>query len=271
MMNRLAERPNGAIVSKRLLDILSLGVGDVMPMTVIADNSTSFRLNFTIVDTYDYFPTLQDVRERPSAIVNAEFLDLEIGPFPSRIWMRLSAGSDGKTVLDELENARVIPVESRDLGDTLRRDQQRLERVGLFGLLSICFLAGALLATVGILLYSFTTLLARAQRFAVMRAMGVRRAEVVRSLLVEYVVMLAYGILAGISLGVLASRLYVPLFPLTDQVDVPVPPFNAVIDWPRAAWIAALMAATLALIGSGTIVRMARERVFEALRMGGWE
>jgi len=63
----------------------------------------------------------------------------------------------------------------------------------------------------------------------------------------------------------------VPLFPLTDQVDIPVPPFNAIIDWPRAAWIAALMTMTLSLIVGLAIAKMARERVFEALRMGGWE
>jgi len=219
------------------------------------------------VDTFTYFPTVYD--DQPAVIVNASYLDGQTGGlFPNGVWMRLQAGADGQEVLEQVGRLQVDPNRARDLRAIIRRDQSRLERVGLFGLLSICFLAGALLSGIGLLVYNLAAMVARGYRFAVLRAMGMRQNEVLRTVTVEYLITLVYGVLAGAALGVMASAWYVPLFPLTDSPSVPVPPFIPFIDWPRALWMAGLMALTLILIEGGVLWRMARTRVFEVLRLG---
>jgi putative ABC transport system permease protein len=185
--------------------------------------------------------------------------------------MRLKPGADPEQVLERVKNLGVEPLRPRDLSAIIQDDQQRLEHVGMFGLLSISFVAGAILSAVGILVYSFASLLERAQRFAIMRAMGMRRFEVVTTVLMEYVITLAYAIATGIALGVVASHLYVPMFPVTDNPGIPVPPFVPFVDWQRATWMAVLMSITLVLIVGAVVIKVARARIFEVLRMGGWE
>jgi len=159
----------------------------------------------------------------------------------------------------------------KDLREIIHTDQQRLEYVGIFGLLSICFLAGAVLAGIGILVYSLSSMNTRAQRFAALRALGLTQGQVVAMIAIEYIFTLAYGILAGAGLGVLASMLYVPLYPLTDNLSLPIPPFIPLVDWQRSAWMAGLMAAALIVIVGGVLVKVWRERISEVLRMGAWE
>jgi putative ABC transport system permease protein len=85
------------------------------------------------------------------------------------------------------------------------------------------------------------------------------------------VLTLAYAVAVGVGLGVLASQLYVPYFPLTDAPGIPIPPFVPFIDWQRATWMAVAVSITLVLIVGGIVIRVARARIFEVLRMGGWE
>jgi putative ABC transport system permease protein len=109
---------------------------------------------------------------------------------------------------------------------------------------------------------------ARAVRFAVLQAMGLRGREVIGIVTVEYALTLLYGILLGTGLGVLASRLYVPFFAVTENPSVPIPPFIPYIDWEKAAWMAAVMGASLMLIELGVLWRASRARIFEVLRLG---
>jgi putative ABC transport system permease protein len=270
MLNLLGTKPNGIIVPRMVLTSTGLTIGDTINLDLILTGAENYKLRFEIVDTYDYFPTVYS--DKPSVIVDASYLNSEIGgAFPGVIWMRLKPGIDAEQVLTQVKQLGIEPVRSRDLNAIITNDQQRLEHVGMFGLLSISFVAGALLAGIGILVYSFAALMERSQRFAIMRAMGMRQREVVATVLMEYLITLAYAVAVGIGLGVLASRLYVPLFPVTDNPGIPIPPFIPFVDWQRATWLTVIVSITLVLIISAVILRVARARIFEVLRMGGWE
>lgn len=270
MLNRVAARQNGIIVPREVLTSTGLTIGDSVNLSLILTKAEDYKLRFEIVDSYDYFPTVYS--DRPAVIVDAGYLNSEIGgSFPGLIWMRLEPGTDPAQVLESVKQLGVEPVRSRALSQIIETDQSRLEHVGMFGLLSIAFVAGAVLSAIGILVYSFASLLERAQRFAIMRAMGMRRHEVVATVLMEYIITLAYAIAAGMVLGVLASHLYVPMFPVTENIGLPVPPFIPFIDWQRATWMAVILSVTLVLIVGTVVIKVARARIFEVLRMGGWE
>ncbi len=270
MLNRLGIQQNGVIVPRSVLTATGLSVGDPIDLDLFLDKAEDYKLHFKIVDTYDYFPTVYF--DKPSVIIDANYLDSEIGgAFPASIWMRLNPGIDAETVLTQVEKMGVDPVHPMDLNEIIHTDQQKLEHVGMFGLLSISFVAGALLAVVGILVYCLFALLERSQRFAVMRAMGMRRREVVGTVLLEYTLMLLYSVVVGIGLGILAARVYVPYFPVTDNPGIPIPPFQPYVDWQRASWMAIAISIALVLIISSIVIRVARARIFEVLRMGGWE
>jgi len=270
MLNLLGSKINGIIVPRIVLTQTGLGIGDTINVDMILASAENYKLKFEIVDTYDYFPTVYP--DKPAAIVDASYLNSEIGgSFPSNVWMRLKPGIEGSSVLTQVKAMGIEAVQLKDLGAIIADDQSRLEHVGMFGLLSISFVAGAILAAIGILVYSLSSLMERAQRFAIMRAMGMRQVEVIATVLIEYVITLVYAVAAGVGAGVLASWLYVPLFPVTDNPGIPIPPFIAYIDWQRADWMAIVVSFALILIVAGVVFRVARARIFEVLRMGGWE
>ncbi len=270
MLNLLGTKQNGIIVPRSVLTATGLSIGDQLKMELILSSAENHKLQFEIVDTYQYFPTVYP--DNPAVIVDANYLNSELGgSFPTNVWMRLKPGVSGASVFTQVEALGVEPVEQKDLNAIIYDDQSRLEHVGMFGLLSISFVAGAFLAGIGILVYSLSSLMERAQRFAIMRAMGMRQMEVIATVLIEYLVTLIYAVAAGIGLGVLASWLYVPLFPVTDNPGIPVPPFIAYVDWVRANWMALVVSVALLLIVAGVVIRVARARIFEVLRMGGWE
>ena len=134
--------------------------------------------------------------------------------------------------------------------------------------MSVCFLTSALLSGLGLLVYALAAMLGRALRFAVWRALGMHRGEVIAVVSLEYVITLAYGISAGAAVGVVASRLYVPFLAITGTPERLVPPFVPLIDWRWTSVLGATMGVVLLLMEGLVLWRATRVRVFEMLRMG---
>ena len=269
MMNRLGAQEDGIILPQRMLNETGLHVGERIPLSLIVAGTDKSQFDFVIVDAYDYFPTVYD--EEPAAIINSSYIDtLTGGGYKFDVWMKLKPGATGPMIVKQVEQHGLVATGEYDLQAIIAEDQQRLERVGIFGLLSVCFMASAVLASAGMLVYSFLSVTARSQRFAALQALGMQRNDVVRMVSVEYVMTLGYGLLAGIGLGLAASTLYVRFFPLTDTTLIPVPPFVAITDWQSATWMSALMAVTLVLIVVAVLMKVAHDRIFEVLRMGAW-
>ena len=267
MMDRLGIRSDGILVPAQLAEQEGLDVGDNMGINVLVAQDRYRLYDFSVVDVFDHFPTVSD--DELTVVANAPYLDPEAGStFLNGVWMRLAPGAQGQKILGEIVELGVDTNRTHDLDATILRDQQRLERVGIFGLLSICFLAGALLSGISLLVYNFAAMVSRSFRFAVLRAVGMTREEVMGTVSIEYMATLAYGVVAGTLLGLAASFLYVPLFPLTDAPEVPIPPFIPLMDWQSTAWMAAVMALTLILIEGIILIRIGRQRLFEVLRLG---
>ncbi len=99
-----------------------------------------------------------------------------------------------------------------------------MERVGIFGTLTIGFLASASMAILGLLLYSYASLHDRVYRFSVLHAVGLLHRQIVTQVVLEYSFLAAFGALAGTLIGMAASRLFVPFFRYTGQKGIPLPP-----------------------------------------------
>ena len=268
LMNRLGATPNGVLLPVDIVSQLQLSIGEPIRLNFSVDGNSWYPFEFEIVGTFSFFPTMYR-EEAPTAITNLSYLQMQAGgSLPYGIWIRLEPDADAEQVLQGIRRLRVAPEEPQNLQEMLDFDQNRLERVGIFGMLSVCFLAGALLSGLGLLVYSFLSLTRRSLGFAILQAIGMRRTEVMRMFSVEYLVILLCGLGVGVLLGITASQLYVPFFPITDKGGVPIPPFVPHVDWAKAGWISAAMGLTLIIIEVVVMVRLARARVFELLRLG---
>ncbi len=268
MMNALAIQSDGVILPSEPAELLGLEEGDEITINVLIDDFY-IEIPFTIIGTYDYWPTVYPEDNSYTLIASLDYMIMITGgEFPHNIWLDLEPGADPETVLAEVRAMGIEPLKAKELNSLLVEDKDRLERVGLFGLFSISFIASAVLAGGGLLIYNTASMAGRTYRFAVLQAMGLKRREVVAMVSIEYVITLLYGMLVGAFVGIAGATLYVPYFPLSEGTTLPIPPFTPYVDWSATTWMAVIMAVSLLAIEGFILYRLIKTRVFEALRLG---
>lgn len=267
LMNRLAVVPEGILVSQKFLTQNSLRIGDRLSLLVIPDFGLSVRDQFTVVGVYDYFPTVytSDV----ALVGNLDHIISYFGlTMPHEIWVQTEPGVSGAEVIEGVPGLGIEAIRVQDTEQILANEQTVMQRVGVFGTLSISFLAAAVMAALGLLTYSYASLHERLFQFSVLRAIGLHRREVISQVALEYAVLTAYGAIAGVVCGTLAARLFVPLFRVASGPEAPLPPLIPIIAQEQIIPLAAAFAGGMILLEILIISSAFYNRLFEALRLG---
>jgi putative ABC transport system permease protein len=270
LLNRLASQTDGVIVPRSVLAESGLAVGDKVSLdvTVVYDR---VPMQFTIVGVYDYFPTIVP-SEEVAVITNLDYLTDQAGTvLPYGIWLKTAAGMDEKRLKDGVESLGVEITKIQDLRALVSDDRYRLERVGVFGMLSIGFLASGGLSILGLLMYISASLGSRLQRFAVLRAIGFSVNQLMTVVTLEFVTVIVYGVGGGAVLGTAASYMFVPYFQLTENPELPIPPFIAEIAWRNIGTFAVVFSLMLGAAVAGLLYGVARRQLAQELRLGDQE
>lgn len=266
LMNRLAMHPEGILAPRSLLGAAHLNVGDQLQLHVAMDD-VELTTSFTIVGAYDYFPTVYE--DKPTIVGNLDNLFSQAGGmFPYRIWLRLEPGVEGKVIFEAVESKMVEASRRRDARALIQAERDKMERVGVFGTLTIGFLASAVMAGIGLLVYNYASLQERFFRFAVLRAMGLAGRQLISQVVLEYCVLTFYGAGNGVLIGVLASHLFIPFFRITGERQMPLPPLLPMIAWDGIARLAAGFVGAMVLVQLIVVAVGARRGLFQVLRMG---
>ena len=147
-------------------------------------------------------------------IANLEYLHLIGGAvYAYEVWLRAPENDRGEEVRRELRIGGIETLRWHDVVGTLIEEKARLERVGVFGALTVGFLSAALMAVLAFLMHSYASLRERFYQFGVLRAIGALRRQLIIQLAVEYAVLVLYGTAAGAVIGVWVSVLFHALLP----------------------------------------------------------
>jgi putative ABC transport system permease protein len=225
LMNRLATTPVGILVSQKFLSETGLQIGDQVPIQINATDYFEFRSLFTIVGVFNYFPTAYE--ERGYAVVgNMDQLVTLAGFVPiHEIWLKIDPEANEAEIREAMPGkTRVVPNVGQDARVLIAEEEGKMERVGIFGTLTIGFLASAAMAVLGLLIYSNGSLRERMYRFSVLHAVGLLHRQIVSQVVMEYAFLAAFGALAGTVIGMGAARLFVPFFRFTGEIGIPLPP-----------------------------------------------
>lgn len=268
LMNRLALAGPNVLVSERFYRENLLSVGDRMEIFVLTDVGATVTEQFVVAGVYEHFPTVYE--DEVVIVGNLEYL-FSFFPvtMPHNIWLRLQPGAASAAVLAAIPAVTGVDA-IRKVGADAELDRQRaqMERVGVFGTLTVSFVMSALMAALGLLTYSYASLNERLFHFSVLRAIGMRRASVAAQVLLEYGILTAYGAVAGVLVGSYAAALFVPLFRVGSGPNAPLPPLLPVIAGeeilPMVIAFAGLMIVLELVVLSSALYR----RIFVALRMG---
>ncbi len=267
LMNRLAAAPEAVLASRSFLNEHLLRIGDRLDLWVILEPGISMRTDFVISGVYDYFPTVEE--DEIVLIGNLDYLHLIGGAiYEYEIWLRSPDNDRGNEVRRKLRIGGLETPRWHDVVDTLTQEKALLERVGVFGALSVGFLAAALMAVLAFLVHSYASLRERFYQFGVLRAIGALRRQLIIQLAIEYAVLVIYGTAAGALIGVWVSVLFTPFFRAAADSKAILPPMLPVIAEGEITQLTILFIAVMVIVVVAATAQATQRRIFEVMRVG---
>ena len=287
LMNQLAADPNGILVPITLLEKQKLEIGDTVRLAVTTGVAgESIPLEAHIVGSFDLFPTWYP--ENGTMIVgNLEELFLRAGAaYPHEVWLATTPNTDPETIAYAVRGFSILLDQQADQSKlvqnglntivrewssaelNIRAEQRRPERQGLFGLLSVGFVASALLTVLGFLLYALFSFRRRFIEMGMLRAIGLSIQQMTSLLAAELAFLVLLGIGVGTALGVFASRLFVPFLQIGASAQSQYPPFQIEIAWLSIVEIYVLFIILFIAALSALSALLVRMKIFQAIKLG---
>ncbi|MDX9829673.1 MAG: FtsX-like permease family protein [Anaerolineae bacterium] len=267
LMNRLAAASDGILVSSDFLAQQGLAVGDPLRLTVGASGVYA-EASFTVVGSLELFPTLYP-QDGPFFVANLDHIHNALGgAYPYDVWLATDPAVESEEIVEGVRDLGLVVVTARDARQAIARAQTQPERQGLFGLLSVGFIAAAVLTVIGFLLYAIVSFQRRFIELGMLRAIGLSKKQMAGYLAGELAALILTGVSLGTGLGVWASTLFIPYFQVGEGKTALVPPFVIQLAWEQLGIILAIFAAMFVLAVVALAVLLNRMRVFEAVKLG---
>jgi putative ABC transport system permease protein len=267
LMNRLALAPENILVSQKFLAEQQLQMGDKVTLRVTLDDNFSYSGQFTVAGVYRYFPTVE--AGAVAVVGNLEHLFTQAGAiFPHTIWLSVTEDAVSNELFQAVRQKNIEPVKFQDVHALLAVEQAKMERVGIFGTLTVGFLAATVMAVLALLIHNYASLRERLYQFGVLRAVGLMRRQIVVQVILEYGLLTAYGALAGALIGLITAELFAPFFRIPDDAGAPLPPLIPLIAGDESVRLAVAFAFAMVTMELMVLARAFGTRIFDALRMG---
>lgn len=266
LMNRLALDPAALLVDSDTWARLNLSSGDSVQVQVTSGETRT--LSFKAVGALDYFPSIYP-EDGPFYIGNLDYIFEAFGGLlPYDVWLRIAPEADTQAIVLGLYNMGVNVVRVQDARAEVQTVFASPNRQGMLGLLSVGFLAAALLTVVGFLLYAVLSFRERFIQLGVLRAIGLSAWQMGAALAVEQMFLILTGLASGTGIAVLTAALYIPHLPVTLGSHPGTPPYVVEIAWENILRVYGIFAAMLLAGLLATSWLLARMKIFQAIKMG---
>ena len=263
LMNALGARYDGLLASR------ASGIPPGTKLTLSLRNVDETRqVQFVVVGVVDYFPTLY-AEDGPFFVGNLDYLFEQQGSeYPYEVWLDVAPGTTREQLEQGVAELGLRSLVSQEAPPALLRAEERPERQGLYGLLSVGFLAAALLTGLGFLFYSVISFQRRFVELGMLRAIGLSVRQMALLLLCEQALIVGMGIAAGTSIGVGVSRVFIPFLQVASGRYPRTPPFLVLVAWDQIRLIYLIFAVLLGLALAIVAVLLLRMKIFQAVKLG---
>ncbi|SCX01048.1 putative ABC transport system permease protein [Lachnospiraceae bacterium YSD2013] len=218
-LNDLAVVEDGVLLSRNFNTKMGYNVGD----SIIFSNSKKKPATCKIVGFFDYFPSYAPMtnglnpdgtafsKENYLIVANYDYLAKKWGTYPYEVWIQLKDDATAMDVYNWVNEQKlsVKKYENRELDLKATMGDPLLQ--GTNGVLTMGFVVTIVLCAVGYLIYWVMSIRERELIFGVLRATGFHKGEIFHMLLNEQVFSGVLSIFAGIGIGKLTSKLFVPI------------------------------------------------------------
>ena len=251
-----------AIFSPRLLTA-QYRVGQRLSLTV-AGQPLQFEIRAIVND----FPTLSDNFVVTDIHALARQVDLSTLYFSSEAWLSVDSTdtAQSQALLDDLR------LEGRLLADAqaeLRRLQADAMAQGISGAFQLSALVLCLLSLIGFLVAHYLAAQQRMYEFSLLRAMGLTASQAYSLFIMEGMLMLALGLLAGVVIGYSLVRITFPFISRALAGSLAgVTIHQIVINWGVVSGQYALLTACYILGTLALLLALVRSGLHRVLRLG---
>lgn len=278
-LNKLAVEPNGVLVSRNFESKLGYKKGE--NITFYGTYGTASK-SFTakIIDFVDYWPGYEPVTTGLNAdgsvssvdnfylISHYQVLRKNWGVTPYEVWMTLKEGENTEQLASWIEenDVHLAKYVNKEAEMEMVIEDPLLQ--GTNGILTMSFMVTLVLCAAGYLIYWIMSIRSREMIFGVLRACGMHKGEVFHMLINEQIFSGLTSILAGVGIGKLTSKMFVPMiqsaYAAADQV-LPMKLITNQMDMIRLyGVVAGVMIVCLAVL----IVLVFKMNVAKALKLG---
>lgn len=270
LMNALAVRPDGILLPGEFMRENSIRVGDPIQVR-ITSYAAGAEMTMTVVGEFDYFPTWFPTAEdaTPLIVGNLEhFFENAGGQLPYDVWIKTDPGLDFEKLEEDLRGVDIMVLDWRSARQRILEEQRLPERQGLFGVLSVGFLAAALLTVLGFFLYALFSFRRRYIELGTLRAIGLSAGQMTTFLAWELAFVIFLGLAVGTLIGAVVSNVYIPYLQVGADPAAMTPPFLVEIAWPAIVRIYVLFVALFVAALSVLAALLLRMKIFQAIKLG---
>ncbi len=278
-LNKLALNPEGALISSNYANLLGLKEGDFLSLYKKDSNGKNLgRMTLTVVGIVDVFPTYQSREASVKEDGTTEYVDnyLVIGNFsnmtryyptePYRIFMKVNGDTDFVYKWIEENKINVTSFEDYTAKVVDMKNDPYFQVTN--GMLTITFIVVLVLCAIGFLIYWLTNIRSRELIFGIYRAMGMSMGELIRMLVNEHFFGSLIPIVFGAFIGILASKMFIPLIEIAYSPAVTTLPTSIVIansDIVRISVVVGIM--LLGCLGVISVL-LSKIKINQALKLG---
>lgn len=268
LLNRLASSPDAVLINEELWNRYNLNVGDVIELQTSTTNLTG-NMKFKVAGVFKYFPGWNRAENLNAFVVNLDYLFDTWGRMqPYDVFLKTSPTASLAMISERVNLMGVTMSKAADSRGALQNLIFSPKRQGALGLLSVGFISSTILAIIAILIYVIFTFRERSIHFGVLRAIGLSSSQLKTSLVMEIGMIAFLGVLLGNLVGSVASRLFIPVFPVNVQGISSVLPQSTTINWSQILWMNLVFIATFVVICLVYLFLSNKDREFAAIKLG---
>lgn len=267
LMNSLAIANEGILLPRKFMRENTIRVGDSVQVNVTRYGLRA-EMIMKVVGEFDYF-TRWYPDEGPLIVGNLDYIFEQLGgQFPYDVLISTDPGVDYKALATELRQYDINVIDWQSSREQIATLQRQPERQGLFGVLSVGFLAAAVLTVLGFLLYTLFSFRRRFIELGTLRAIGLSSWQMTLFLAWELAFLILVGIGVGTLLGSWMSDLFIPHLQVGTRPEELTPPFLVNIAWSAIFRIYALFGILFVAALGALVTLLLRMKIFQAIKLG---
>lgn len=273
-LNAISQNSRAILVSSNFREEYGCRIGDSMRFT--NENGDSVRgIIYGFVDYWPSYAPMELVKDKDGVyketeqylvVAHLSQLQSDWGVTPYQVWIQTKGST--QFIYDYAQESQTKYVVFEDAAAQLVQLKNDPVFQGTNGILTIGFIIILLLCATGFLIYWILSIQSRTLQFGIFRAMGMSQKEVLSMLINEQIFISGGSIAAGVVVGIVASKLYVPLIQVAYSAANKVIPLELISrtgDYVRLGVVFGVML-ILCMIVLGMLI--SRIKISQALKLG---